>query len=145
MRPSLGRAGFTLIEALIAVVLMGMLLALAPPRIRDAATSADVRNARAAVANLYARARVTAVQLRKPATLRFNVNQAYVTVPLGAGLDTVGAVVDLGTEYGVTLTPSGTISVSPTGLVNANPPITILVSKSGKSDSLVISGYGRIQ
>jgi prepilin-type N-terminal cleavage/methylation domain-containing protein len=145
MAPSLGKAGFSLIEALIVVVIMGLLLALVTPRIRDTTLTTEVRNARAAVANLYARARMVAVQQRKTATLRFNGNQVYVTVPVGAVLDTVGAVTDLGSQYGVTLTASGNVTVLPTGLVNAAAPITWKVTKSGKSDSLMITGYGRMQ
>lgn len=143
--PPQGRAGFTLLETMIAVVIMGLLLAMAMPRIRDTMLGTEVRNARAAVANLYARARMVALQQRKTATLTCNGNQVFITVPLGAGLDTVGAVMDLGAQYGVTLTASGDVTVLPTGLVNAAAPITWKVSKSGKSDSLMITGYGRMQ
>jgi phosphosulfolactate phosphohydrolase-like enzyme len=69
-----------------------------------------------------------------------------VTAPLAVGLDTVGAVVNLTTGYGVTITASTpTITVLPTGLSNMAAIATIVVSRSGKSDSVTISGYGRLQ
>jgi len=144
--PRGGRSGFTLVEMMITVVLLGILLTMTAPRIRDAVDVNNVRSARAAVANLYARARVTAVQQRKPATLRFNGNRVYVTVPRGAGLDTVGAVVDLNTRYGVgVVAAGGNVTVQPTGLVNAGAAIVIGVSKGTHADSVTISGYGRLQ
>ena len=145
-RRSRSLSGFSLIEMLIVVTLMGVMLAIAAPRVREAALTQNVRNARAAVANLYARARIYAVQQRVPVTLQFGADStAWITAPLGAGLDTIGAVAQLGREFGVQVTASGNVSISPLGLVNAGTPITVSVTKSGHSDSVVISGYGRIQ
>jgi len=138
-------AGFSLVEALIVVAVLGLLLAITTPKIRDASIRSNVRGARGAVANLYARARVTAIQTRKITTLRFNGNSAVITVPGVGKLDTIGAVMNLNNEYGVTLTTTGDITVLPTGMVNATVPKKVMVSKSGKSDSLMIMGYGRMQ
>jgi Tfp pilus assembly protein FimT len=130
---------------LIAVTLLGLMLAIAAPRIQEATTTRSVRNGRMALSNLYARARVHAVQSRLPVTLRFGDSTAWITAPLGAGLDTIGVVENLALLFGVTLAASGNVSISPTGLVNAGTPITVTVTKNSKSDSLVISGYGRVQ
>lgn len=139
------RSGFSLIELLIAVTLLGLLLAIAAPRVQQASAQQSVRNARAAVANLYARARVYAVQRRVPVTLQFGDSTAWITAPAGAGLDTLGAVEHLGRQFGVSVIAGGAVAISPVGMVNAGTPISVSVTKSGHSDSIVISGYGRLQ
>lgn len=140
------QAGFSLMEMLIAITVAGLMLALALPRIRDTLVTRDARSARAVLANMYARARVNALQTRRSSTIHFSGNEVWVTAPLGAGLDTVGAVVNLTTIYGVAINASvGTITVLPTGLSNMAAVATIKVSRGGKADSVMISGYGRLQ
>jgi type IV fimbrial biogenesis protein FimT len=140
------RSGFSLVELLIAVTLLGLLLAIAAPRVQEVALRQNVRSARAAVANLYSRARIHAVQNRVPVTLQFGADStAWITTPLGAGLDTIGAVARLGREFGVAVGAAGSIVISPLGMVNAGTPISVSVTKYGHSDSITISGYGRLQ
>ena len=57
----------------------------------------------------------------------------------------MGAVENLGAQFGVSIAATGPVSVQPTGLVNAGTPIRVTVTKQGKSDSVVISGYGKMQ
>lgn len=140
------QAGFSLVEMMIAVAVMGLMLAIAMPRIRDTLIGRDVISARAAVANLYARARVNALQSRKITTIHFSGSQVWITAPLGVGTDTIGAVADLTNQFGVAIDASQpTIAVSPTGLANLGVPVVVRVTRSGKSDSVTISGYGRLQ
>lgn len=140
------RAGFSLVEMLIALSVAGLMMALALPRLRDGLVTRDIKSARAAVANMFARARVNALQTRKTTTVNFSGTSVWVTMPLGAGLDTVGALVNLTNAYGVDVTASApTISLLPTGLANMAMPVTVRVTRSGKSDSVTISGYGRLQ
>jgi prepilin-type N-terminal cleavage/methylation domain-containing protein len=140
------RGGFSVIELLVTIVVFGLLASIAMPRMRAMALAEDLRAARGAVVSVYGRARVHAIETRKPATLWFNASSAWVTVPDGGGgLDTVGTRLNLTSAYGVTMTYTGNVTILPTGLVNAGVPITVTVTKQGKSDSLVISGYGRIQ
>jgi prepilin-type N-terminal cleavage/methylation domain-containing protein len=146
-RPS-SRAGFSLVEILIVIVLAGLMLALAMPKLRQGLVMRDVKSARSALANMYARARVNALQTRKNSTVHFSGSQVWVTAPLGTVPegDTVGAVVDLTNAYGVTVNASAsTITVLPTGLANMPATVTVRVTRSGKSDSVMISGYGRLQ
>jgi prepilin-type N-terminal cleavage/methylation domain-containing protein len=142
----LPRAGFSLLEMMIAVTISGLMLAIVMPRVQGATTGLDVRGARVAITNLYARARVTAIQTRRTTTLNLSGSSVWITSPrLAGGLDTLGAVTNLTTEYGVAVTASGNVTILPTGLVNAGTPVVIKVTRSGKSDSVTISGYGRLQ
>lgn len=141
------RAGFSLIELLTVVSVLGLMMVIAAPRLADANTRRNVKGARAAVASLYAGARIRAVQARRPATLQFTDSLAWVTMPrrTGAALDTIGGVQNLKALYGVSIAASGSISVQPTGLVNAGTPIKVTVTRQSRSDSVIISGYGKMQ
>jgi Tfp pilus assembly protein FimT len=131
---------------LIALAVAGLLFAMALPKLRDTVAARDVKSAKAALANLYARARINALQTRKTTTINFSSTDAWVTMPVTGGLDTIGAPAQLSSMYGVTVTPSvSSITVMPTGLANMATAATIVVSRSGKSDSVTISGYGRIK
>jgi prepilin-type N-terminal cleavage/methylation domain-containing protein len=141
----LSRGGFTLIEALMAVTILGLSAMIALPLLKDLTVAQDVRSARAAVANTYARARVHAVQVRKPATVNFSASSVWITVPGDDGPAVVGTMTNLTQAYGVQVAATGNVTVQPTGLVNAALPITVRVSKGEVVDSVVISGYGRLQ
>lgn len=138
--------GFTLVELVIVIAVMGLMLAMAMPRIRDALVSRDLKSARAAIANMYARARINALQTRKSSTINFSTTDVWVTMPVAGGEDTVGTVAQLSSAYGVTVDAStASITVLPTGLSNMAATATIKVTRAGKSDSVVISGYGRLK
>jgi prepilin-type N-terminal cleavage/methylation domain-containing protein len=142
----LPQAGFSLLELMIALSVSGLMLAIVMPRVQGATTGLEVQGARAAIANLYARARVTAVQSRRTTTLNLSGSSVWITSPRAVGgLDTIGSVADLTNQYGVAVTASGNVSILPTGLVNAGTPVVIKVTRSGRSDSVTISGYGRLQ
>src|SRR5829696_10407180 len=108
------RAGFSLLELMIAVAIVGILSLGAYPRVRDSMIKSDLRGARTRVVNLLSTARVTAAQSSRTAWLRFNGNTAVVTAsprrnaPLIAANteDTIGTVVDLNSAFGVTVSLS---------------------------------------
>lgn len=140
-----GRSGFSLVEALIVIVIMGMILVIASPRVSAGLVRVNVGNARSATAALYGKTRIVALQRRKPATLNLSGGRAWITVPGAAKVDTVGAVTDLTAEYGVAMVTTANPTILPTGLLSGNTAITVGFTKGYSKDSLVISGYGRIQ
>lgn len=138
--------GFTLIELLVVLALMGVVFSIALPRLTGAVAERNVRNARAAVANLYAKARVHAVQRRVPATLRFSGTVVLITVPKGAGLDTLGALTNLGDQFQVAVQVSGgPVVIAPNGLVRSGLPLRAVFTRAGRADTLQLSGYGQVQ
>jgi len=138
--------GFSLIELLVVLALMGLLFSIALPRLTGAVAQRDVRNARAATANLYAKARVHAVQRRVPATLRFSGDAVLITVPRGAGLDTLGGISDLGDQFRVAVQVSGgPVVIAPNGLVRSGLPLRAVFTRAGKADTLDLTGYGQVQ
>lgn len=140
------RGGFSLIELVVVVSLMGLLFSIALPRLTGAVAQRDVRNARAATANLYAKARVHAVQRRVPTTLRFSGDLVLITVPRGAGLDTLGGITDLGDQFRVAAQVSGgPVVIAPNGLVVSGLPLHAVFTRAGKADTLQLLGYGQVQ
>ena len=147
------RAGFTLVETLLVVVVVGILTLMTYPRVNAAVTRSDIRGARTRVANLLATARTVATQSSRTARLRFEGNKVFVTASprhtVGAGdRDTVGLVVDLNTVYGTTTTLSGgttEIVYDPRGLASGfGADVTITLARGGHSQALKIDMLGRV-
>ena len=144
------RKGFTLIEALVVVVMIGILAALAYPRLTGALAKNNVRAARGHIISMYAQARAAAVETNRIATLNFGSSRAWITASprLSAGvgvIDTIGQVDNLTTRYGVTVTgtPATTLSVDPRGF-GSSAATTIFVTRTGFTDSMVVSAFGRV-
>jgi prepilin-type N-terminal cleavage/methylation domain-containing protein len=123
MNPRSRQAGVSLTELLIVVVMIGMLVALASPRIRRSFLRNEVINARNGVANLYTTARLSAVQTTRRVVLKKVGDVVHVAAwPRLDGTggptarDTVGAVIDLLDRYGVELAGSpDSILIDPKG------------------------------
>ena len=143
--------GFTLIEMLIVVVIIGLAGLIALPKLNQAFAQSNVLSAKARVAALYSVARTTAVSRNQTAILRVNGNQLYVyarprrNVPIGANtIDTVVRAVNLSTLFGVTVGGGvDSARIAPTGLGLDSAVITF--SKYSSLDTLYISRYGRVQ
>lgn len=146
------RAGFTLVETLLVVVVVGILTLMTYPRVNAAVTRSDIRGSRTRVANMLATARTVATQSSRTARLQFEGNKVFVTASprrTGAGdRDTVGLVVDLNTVYGITTTLSnGTTEIvfDPRGLASGfGGDVTITLARGGHSQALKIDMLGRV-
>jgi prepilin-type N-terminal cleavage/methylation domain-containing protein len=150
-RPTLGpdRTGFTLIEILVVVVIIGIIVGIGFPSLNRAKVKSDVRSARSQAVALYYQARSTAFVTGRLTTLTFTGNQAVITAtPRLSGVgtaDTIGNVQDLGQLYGVavTVSPGNAVAVDPRGLGNS-VPTTIYFTRSGQQDSMLVTGFGRV-
>jgi prepilin-type N-terminal cleavage/methylation domain-containing protein len=144
------RRGFTLIEMLVVLVVIGLTGLIALPKLNDAFAHSNVLSAKARLAALYSTARTTAVSSNQTGVLRVNGNQVYVyatprrKAPVGANTrDTIVRPTDFSTAFGVTLSggvDSVRIASSGLGLDSAN----IVLTKSHSVDTLYISKYGRV-
>ena len=142
-----GRAGLTLPELLLVVVIIGMLVAFGFPRMRQGILRNEVIAARNAMANMYTTARLTALQTGRNVTLTLDGNIVVITalprLDGGTGPDTVGAVIDLNDRHGVTVTATTTsIPVNPKGL--GGTAFTWTVTRAEFSGVLEVSAFGRI-
>src|SRR5256884_3878425 len=84
------RSGFTTIEMVIVVVLIGLIAAIGFPKIRQSLDKANVRSARAAVGTLAATARAAAIQRGCPGVIHVLPTHApaWVTTNCPAEVDT---------------------------------------------------------
>lgn len=140
------RWGFTLMELLLVVVIIGILAALTAPRISTALNQRSVRGATDGFESLFRRARATAISSRLPATITFASSVASVSIVRAGSTVTVGQNLDFPAQYGVAVTASGvTLQIEPTGLVLNGTPFTVIATKGGAADTTRVTGYGRIE
>jgi prepilin-type N-terminal cleavage/methylation domain-containing protein len=144
------RRGFTAIEMIIVVVLVGVLSAIALPFLRTGPAKSGVRGAIGAIASLHAIARNTAISRGRTAVLVMHA-AAPATVlvvvrrPGSSVVDTVGAVENLYTRFAVELaTTSDSVAFTPRGIGISTSNTTVIVTRSGVADTLTISGAGRV-
>jgi len=127
------------------------MMGVAIPYFRNTTSKAGARAAADAIEALHARARAGAISRGRTATLVLKGTTDTAVVVVGkvgttTGVDTLGKVVALGVQYGVTVRSSNdSIQFSPRGLGTNASSVTIVISKSGFSDTLVVSRGGRMK
>jgi prepilin-type N-terminal cleavage/methylation domain-containing protein len=140
-----GIGGFSLIESVTVLVIIGIVVLIAAPRINRAWSRRDVTAARVGLGSLFLRARVAAVTARRPATLTVVNGMAYVTIATPTGPEYVSQTLLFQTNGVVATSSSTSLTIEPTGLVRAGTPFVVALTKSGIVDSVKISGYGRLE
>lgn len=149
---SMRTKGFTTIELAIVIVLIGLMAALAFPRIRGALEQQNVRSARAAAQTYVVKARAAAVQrgcrgtVNMPADGRVWVTVCTTVVPAGARtLDTLGPIELLGARYNVQVYPSRDSIVFDARGMKVNFERVVVAFRNGSiQDSLVVNEVGKV-
>jgi len=145
------RSGFTMLELAIAMTMMGIVAALALPKVRAGKQTADLRAAREVVANLASQARRGAISRGAPVRLGF-VSDAdkRLEVRLDNGTRIAGPI-DTYAQWKVTPAITGGavsyVRFDAHGLArdaNGATRIVKLVTASGRRDSVCISGAGMV-
>lgn len=141
--------GFTAVEMVIVIVLVGIMMAVAIPYFRGATTKGAVGGAMDAISSLHAVARATAIQRGRTARLVLLTSASTALVVAnsssGTGVDTVGSVENLGSRFGVTFTTTrDTLTFTPRGVGSDLSGTTIIVAKSGFQDTITVSAAGRL-
>ena len=145
----MGRKGFSTIEMIMVVVLIGVIGAIGFPRLRRGLEKQNVRSSKALLATLAATARGTAIQRGCSATLHLTGDSVWVTAcgvnPPAASV-AVGTKKLVGSEFHVTLSSSqASIVYDPRGIATVFQPTTIRVIGANYQDSVVINELGKVK
>lgn len=143
--------GFTTVEMVMAVIIVGVIAMLAFPRIRGALVSQNVRSARAASQTYVATARAAAVQRGCRGTLhmradgRMWVTVCTVTPGVGKTLDTLVRVDALGARYNVEVAPSrDSVAFDARGLKSGFERVIVTFRNADIRDSMVVNELGKV-
>ncbi len=144
----MGRKGFSMIEMIVVVILIGIIATIGFPRLRDGLEKQNVRGAKALIATLAATARGAAIQRGCSATLNLTVDSIWVSA---CGVNPPAASVQVGTkklvgdDFSVTLSSTAaSVVYDPRGISTVFQPTTVYVTGPNYSDSVVINEVGRV-
>ena len=141
----MNRAGFTLVEVVIVIVLIGILTAFAAPRIGSAIDRRSINGARVAITTLNAKARAVAVQRGRPTMLVRNGDTFLILArrPLTGAEDTVD-VRNMYDAFKVTIgaSPRDSLLYDPRGLGLQNSTSSFFIMRSGYADTVRIGAIG---
>ena len=147
----MNRRGFSLMEILTVMIMIGIMASLALPRLNSTLAKQSVRGARSAITTAHSRARNAAISRgrRTAFAIRNGVLVILSRNPVTGVVDTVGRTSDSVTSrFGVTFTvnPStrDTLVFDSRGLGTEGSGTDIYVSKSGYADTVSISSLGRV-
>ena len=147
----MGRKGFSTIEMIIVVILIGIIASIGFPRLRRGLEKQRIRNTKALLATMVATARATAIQRGCVATLNFAVDSVWVTAcglvgtppPASVLVGTARRVKD---DVNVTLSyTASTIRYDPRGIRLTFQPTTVRVIGPTYQDSVVINELGKVK
>lgn len=145
------RYGYTLVETLIALVVVSLLLMIALPRVANAFARQSLRGARTTVVNAAALARAAAQEGARTTWIKFEGTKVLVlarprvVAVAGSNADTVGSVRDLAEEYGATFAAPDSIRFIPSGLGGLGGTQTITLSHGDYTEVITMDGLGRVQ
>ena len=143
--------GFTLVEMLIVVVLIGAVLLIGWPKVAAGLAKTNLRSSRTTVANMFAKARAFAMQSNRRTSINFNGNNVVITasprmvVDGVSTVDSIGAVEKLDLLYGVSLAaPVASVLYDPRGFGSLGATQNFVVTRNSKRDSVMVDGLGRV-
>jgi prepilin-type N-terminal cleavage/methylation domain-containing protein len=156
-KKAMNRRGFTLIELIVVVMVIGVVIGISAPRIRDGMEKINVREAKVSVANYVARARGSAVARGCQSTLNITTGttgKIWVTscktgdAGRTVAIDTVGTVDQVATKYGVNLSSTAnTITFDRRGIATNFAFQTIKVTGNtyaSVTDSIRVNPVGKV-
>ena len=147
----MGRKGFSTIEMIIVVILIGIIASIGFPRLRRGLEKQRIRNTKALLATMVATARGTAIQRGCTARLNIATDSVWVTA---CGLvgnpppqnQLVGTAKRVKADVNITLTSTQpTITYDPRGMRLTFQPTTVRVIGPTYQDSVVINELGKVK
>ncbi len=146
----MNRRGFSAIELLTVLVIVGIITAFGIPRIRSAVIKSNVRSAKVALGTLVVKARAAAVSRGCTATMTLTSGTTgtvsiSVCAVNGTGTQVLGGVDSLAARYNVNMRPStGTLAFDPRGLAVNYTTLVVGFSSNSISDSVIVNPLGQV-
>lgn len=139
------RNGFTLIEVLIVITIVGILLAVVVPRYGSISAAMNVHSAKQEMATLLAQGRATAIQTDQTVKVARAGNVVSLVAFSGSG-STIISQQDLGAQFGVTLSATkDTVAYDSRGMVTGNTVTLKFVLTNGVTrDSVCLMALGKV-
>ncbi|HEY3285635.1 MAG TPA: type II secretion system protein [Gemmatimonadaceae bacterium] len=146
MRRRIARDGFTAIEMLIVMVIIGIMAAAVMPRISRIVAEERIRKLQAAIATDFELAFALSSRERKPVTVTYNSSAKTLDIT-DRGTNTVLKSRYLGQNQAfsttaVTFSPSGGITIFPAGLATA--AVTVTVSNGNFTRTVSVTRAGQV-
>lgn len=149
------QSGFTTIEMAIVVVLIGLLVGLSFPKIRQGLDKANVRSARVDITTFVALARNAGVRRGCTGVVHFAYgmqSRVWVTAcprynPGAGTVDTIASIDNLENRYSVSITSSAdSLLFDPRGLsiTGATAVVRFTGNVNSSTDSVVINQLGKV-
>ena len=139
--------GFTLIETLLVIVIIGTLTTFAFPFLRKGQDQASVRSATDAIAGMHAMARAVAGQRARRTVLELGSGVMVIrsTHPVTGAVDSVGAVENMNERFMVTVASTrDSLVFDPRGLGTETSATYIYVQRGRIADTLRVTRLGRV-
>jgi prepilin-type N-terminal cleavage/methylation domain-containing protein len=139
------RHGFTLIEVLMVITIVGVLLGVVVPRYGNISGAMRVHSAKQEIGSLLAQGRATAIQLDQTVQIVRSANVVSLIAVSATG-STVISQQDLGSQFGVTVSASrDTVTYESRGMVTGNNAIIKFVVTNGTTrDSVCLMALGKV-
>jgi prepilin-type N-terminal cleavage/methylation domain-containing protein len=139
--------GFSMVELMMAIVVMGATTGMSYPLLSHVISAQDVQSASNAIVTMQATARAAAI--RRGSTVVMDIAGGKIVIrsndPVTGVPDTVGTVEDIAARYGVSvLTSRDSLRFDPRGLGTELSTTVVYVWNAAHADTLQISRLGRV-
>jgi prepilin-type N-terminal cleavage/methylation domain-containing protein len=137
--------GYTLVEILVVMTIVGILLGVVVPRYGSVAAAMRVHSAKQVMATMLSRGRATAIQTDRTVQVIRSSNLISL-VSVNGATRTVIAQQDLGSQFGVTLSSTkDTVGYDSRGLVAGNSvTLKFVVTDGVTRDSVCLMALGTL-
>ena len=139
--------GFTLVEMLIAVLVMGIVTAIGAPKLGAIRDNASVQSAAQQVGAYVATTRAAAIRRGLRANFKTSADSMWIEIQQPGGPQLIAPRIPLKETFNVTMTSIGQDSIvfDARGFaVNLAGTQKYIVTRSGKSDSICVTRLGMV-
>ena len=137
--------GFTLVEILVVITIVGILLSVVVPRYGSVAAAMRVHSAKQEMSSMLTQARATAIQTDRTVQV-IRSNNLVTLVSVNGAIRTTISQQDLGTQFGITLSSTkDTVGYDSRGMVAGNSvTLKFVVTNGVTRDSVCLMALGTI-